>query len=116
MAASDRTPEQVARDHLAAVESGDPAAMAVDYAEDAVLERPDATFAGKVAIEQYFTTVPERLGEASVVFDELVVNGPRAVFRWHLEPTATPVSGRDECRIEHGYIVHQRVTLDRDDF
>ncbi len=111
-----RTAEDVARHHLRAVESGDPVAMAIDYADDAVLERPDGTFTGIGAIRDYFATVPERLGSAHVVFDELTVDGDTASFRWHLEGVAEPVSGRDVCVIADGAIVHQRVTLDNDDF
>ncbi len=112
----DRTPDEVARTHLDAVESGDVVAMAADYAPDAVLERGADRFVGHGEIAAYFETVPERLGEARVVFDALQVEGAEAVFEWHLEPSAAPVSGRDVCRIVDGFIVHQVVHLTSTDF
>ncbi len=114
-----RHAEQVAHDHLDAVRSGDPVAMAADYATDAVLERAGERHEGHGAIEAYFRTVPERLGPATVVFDELVVDGDVASFRWHLDGLphgSAPVSGTDVCVIEDGLIVHQRVRLDATDF
>lgn len=90
--------------------------MARDYAPDAVLERPDVVFRGRDAIAGYFRTVPERLGPARVVFDELTVNGDVATFRWHLEGGPAPASGTDTCAISDGAIVHQVVRLDGHDF
>ncbi len=107
---------QVARDHLEAVRSGDPTAMAADYADDAVLVRPDETYRGRAAIERYFASVPERLGTAEVCFDELVVDGTTATFRWHLEGAPEQLSGTDTCTIRDGGIVHQVVRLDAADF
>lgn len=114
-----RNAEQVAQDHLEAVRSGDPTAMAADYAAEAILERAGDRHDGRAAIEAYFATVPERLGQAVVVFDELVVDGDVASFRWHLDglPEGSPaVSGTDVCVIEDGMIIHQRVRLDATDF
>lgn len=90
--------------------------MAADYAADAVLERPGERYEGAAAIERYFRTVPERLGDARVVFDDLEVDGATATFRWHLEGGAARTSGIDRCTIEDGWIVHQQVTLDAEDF
>lgn len=111
-----RTVEQVAQDHLAAVVAGDPAAMASDYAEDAVLDRAGELHQGKRAIEAYFRSVPDRLGTAVVVFDELTVEANTATFRWHLEGGSADISGTDVCLIKHDLIVHQRVHLDAADF
>ena len=111
-----RTVEQVARDHLDAVVTGDPAAMAADYADDAVLDRAGELHQGKQAIEAYFRSVPDRLGAAVVVFDELTVEANTATFRWHLEGGSTDISGTDVCLIEHNLILHQRVHLNATDF
>ncbi len=114
-----RSTEQVARDHLDAVGSGDPVAMAADYAPDAVLERAGDRHVGRAAIAAYFRSVPARLGAAVVVFDRLDVDGDRATFRWHLEglPSgADPVTGTDTCVVADGAIVHQCVELDAADF
>ena len=111
-----RDTHSVASEHLDAVRSGEPAAMAADYANSATLHRAGEVFRGRTAIEAYFKTVPERLGDAKVVFDDLSVSENVATFRWHLEGTATPVSGTDTCTIEDGMIVKQVVALDRTDF
>jgi hypothetical protein len=101
---------------MRAVESGDPTAMAADYAEHAVLERPGEVFTGRAAIEAYFLSVPDRLGGAFVVFDELTVTADTATFRWHLDGANAAASGQDVCLIGDDGIVHQQVTLDDGDF
>jgi len=108
--------EAVARAHLDAVLAGDPAAMAADYADHAVLIRAGERHQGRSAIEAYFATVPERLGAARVVFDDLVIRGDTAIFAWHLEGADAQVSGTDTCVIEDGRIVSQVVALDGTDF
>mgnify|MGYP001824524071 CR=1 FL=1 len=90
--------------------------MAADYAEDAVLDRAGELHRGRTAIEAYFATVPARLGDAQVVFDDLTVVGDTATFAWHLEGAPGAVSGTDECVIEDGMIVSQVVHLDASDF
>lgn len=109
------TTVEVARRHLDAVLHGDPTAMAADYAEDAELLRAGESHRGRPAIEAYFRTVPDRLGDAAVVFDELAVDGQTATFRWHLEGSAH-ASGTDRLTIRDGLIVQQVVELDTPDF
>lgn len=111
---SNRDVERVARDHLAAVESGEPALMAADYAPQATLRRGGETYEGRRAIAAYFRTVPARLGDARVVFDRLDVDGDTATFWWHLE--GADASGRDVVVIRDGAIVSQVVHLDDTDF
>ncbi len=106
----------VARRHLGAVEAGDPEAMAADYAADAVIERAGETHRGQAAIAAYFATVPARLGQGRVVFDDLSIDGSTATFRWHLAGTPVAASGTDVCTIIDGLIVHQVVHLDSTDF
>lgn len=112
----DRTVEEVARAHLEAVEAGDVVAMAADYAPDAVLVRGADTFTGQSQIAAYFATVPDRLGDARVVFDALRISGEQAEFDWHLAPSPTSVMGTDVCHIVDGAIVHQVVRLRSTDF
>ena len=112
----DRSAEEVAKSHLEAVESGDPGAMAADYAADAILERAGDRYVGRAAIEAYFATVPERLGDAAVVFDSFRVSGNVVTFSWHLEGGEVNASGIDTCRISGGAILHQTVRLTSSDF
>ena len=108
----------VVRAHMIAVESGDPAAMAADYAIDAVIERPGMTITGKAAIQEYFGGVPQRLGGGIVVFDSVTEDGPdAATFRWRIQGgPGDGSSGADTVRIADGLIVHQIVRLDSTDF
>jgi hypothetical protein len=110
-----RSVESVARDHMEAVLSGDPVAIAADYATDAELHRPGEVLQGRAAIEAYFRTVPGRLGEAVVVFDDFDVESETASFRWHLEG-GVEASGTDVLTIRDGLIVRQVVHLDATDF
>lgn len=111
-----RSPQDVAYSHLAAVITQDVVAMAADYADDAVLERLGQTYRGHAAIADYFATVPERLGTARVVFDAVDVDGDVVTFSWHIEGATQPASGTDVCQVVDGAIVHQVVQLDASDF
>ncbi len=113
-----RTPRQVVENHLAAVLGGDPAAMAADYAADAVLVRHDATYDGAAVIAEYFTSVPGRLGGGAVVFGERRDAGDDSVsVRWRIEGgPGDGTSGCDTFTVAGGFIVHQTVALDDVDF
>lgn len=106
----------VVRDHLAAVHSGDPEAMAADYAEDAVLVR-DVPYRGRDAIADYFATVPERLGDGRVKFAEPRTEGALVAVAWTLVGgPGDGTSGIDRFEVADGAIVRQTVTLDGGDF
>lgn len=106
----------VVRDHLAAVHSGDPEAMAADYAEDAVLVR-DVSYRGRDAIAGYFATVPERLGDGRVEFAEPRMEGGQVAVSWTLvDGPGNGTSGTDRFEVADGAIVRQTVTLDGGDF
>ena len=106
----------VVRDHLAAVHSGDPEAMAADYADDAVLVR-EVSYRGRDAIAGYFTTVPERLGDGRVRFAEPRLEGALVAVAWTLVGgPGDGTSGIDRFEVSDGEIVRQTVTLDGGDF
>lgn len=113
-----RSPRQVVEDHLAAVLTGDPAAMAADYAPDAVLVRHDASYEGAAVIAEYFTSVPQRLGGGGVVFGERRDAGDGSVsVRWRISGgPGDGTSGCDTFTVTGGFIVHQTVALDNADF
>ncbi len=111
-----RDPLTVVEDHLAAVHSGDPEAMAADYAADAVLVR-DVAYSGRDAIAGYFTTVPERLGNGRVEFAEPRLEGTLVAVAWTLVGgPGDGTSGTDRFEVADGMIVRQAVTLDGGDF
>lgn len=113
-----RGPRQVVEDHLAAVLTGDPAAMAADYAPGAVLVRHEASYEGAAVIAEYFNSVPQRLGGGEVVFGERRHAGDgRVSVRWRIEGgPGDGTSGCDTFTVAGGFIVHQTVALDDADF
>jgi uncharacterized protein (TIGR02246 family) len=103
--------------HLDAVRGGDPAAMAADYAADAVIVRAGARITGRDAILAYFSGLPARLAGGRVEFGPLRRDGDRVAFSWRI--TGGPgdgTSGTDTCRVRGGEIVEQVVALDSEDF
>ena len=93
--AAHRTTSEVAETHISAVLGGDPKQMADDYAEHAILERGDATYRGKGKIQEYFRTVPKRLGSAQIFFDKLIIEGEKATFFWRMVGDTLIASGQD---------------------
>lgn len=111
-----RDPLTTVKDHLAAVHTGDPEAMAADYAEDAVLVR-DVCYCGRDSVADYFTTVPERLGDGRVEFAEPRLEGAVVAVAWKLAGgPGDGASGIDRFEVADGMIVRQTVTLDGEDF
>ena len=111
-----RTTQQVAQDHITAVLSGDPNRMAEDYAHNACLERAGEVYEGIEAIQGYFATVPNRLGNAKLHFDRLIVDGNEATFFWRIIGTGLNTSGTDVLTIKGGAITKQTVHLNATDF
>ena len=113
-----RSPVEVVRRHLDGVASGQVAAMAADYALDAVLVRPDGERHGWRAIADYFDTVPERLGDGVVVFDGVETEGDTgANVPWRIERAGqTIAAGTDTYTVVEGRIRRQVVALTSSDF
>jgi hypothetical protein len=101
----------VVQDHLDAVRTLDAQAMSADYADDAVLERPDRIWRGRREIEAYFQTVESRLAGGRVEF--LGIDPQPLEVRWRIVGgPGDGVRGRDSYQIVAGRIVAQRVRLD----
>ena len=113
-----RSAEEVVSQHLSAVGTRDPIAMASDYALDAVLARPNADHTGWCEIADYFEIVPVRLKDREVVFGEVEATDHHvAGVAWEIRGAEGRVaSGRDEFVVTEGRITHQRTSLDSDDF
>ena len=113
-----RSAEEVVLQHLSAVGTRDPVAMASDYALDAVLARPDAQHTGWSEIANYFETVPARLKDRELVFGDIeATDHQHAEVAWEITGAKGRVaSGRDEFVVTEGRITHQRTSLDSDDF
>ena len=104
--------------HLACVARRDPAAMAADYADDAVLSRGADEYRGRDAIERYFSAVPGRLAGRDLRFEPPVVDGSAIVVRWVIgdDAAGSGATGTDRYIIDGNRIVGQTVELDGDDF
>ena len=113
-----RSAEAVVLQHLSAVATRDPVAMASDYALDAVLARPDALHTGWTEIADYFETVPARLKNRELVFGDIeATDQQHAEVAWQITGAEGRVaSGRDEFVVTEGQITQQRTSLDSDDF
>ncbi|MCE2531503.1 MAG: nuclear transport factor 2 family protein [Acidimicrobiia bacterium] len=113
-----RSARQVVEDHLDSIGTGDPAAMAADYAADAVLVRGEASYVGAAVIGEYFESVPRRLAGGEVSFGERTDHGDgRISVRWRIGGgPADGTSGCDTFTVTSGAISHQSVALDHADF
>jgi len=112
-----RTTRQVIDDHLVGVSGGDPVAMALDYAPDAVLLRGADRYDGHDAILEYFRTVPGRLAPGRVEVHRVDADGERGSIWWRLVGgPGDGSSGRDDLIVRDGLIVSQIVNLDGADF
>ena len=109
---------EVVRVHMDAVVCGDPAAMAADYAHDAVVERPEGSIVGREAIEEYFRGVPARLAGGRVMFESVDVHeDDHVTFHWRIVGgPADGSAGADTVVLRDGRIAHQRVQLHGPDF
>ncbi|MEC8393114.1 MAG: nuclear transport factor 2 family protein [Actinomycetota bacterium] len=106
----------VVKNHLDAVLSGDPAAMAVDYAESAVLIRGTDIYSGITEIENYFKSLPERMRCSEIEFFEPQVSGKIATFQWKIRKIDAYFEGLDTLVISNGKIVKHLVELLSEDF
>ncbi|MEC7116194.1 MAG: nuclear transport factor 2 family protein [Actinomycetota bacterium] len=106
----------VVKNHLDAVLSGDPAAMAVDYAESAVLIRGTDIYSGITEIENYFKSLPERMHCSKIEFFEPQVSGKIVTFQWKIQKIDMHFEGLDTLVISNGKIVKHLVELLSEDF
>lgn len=110
--------ERTVKRHLAAVRSGDPVAMAADYAPHAVLIRGPDVYEGRAAIARYFRSVPDRLGEGELQLgDPSTASDESVSVEWALRrPGQHSIVGLDVFEVSTGRIDRQTVTLDTGDF
>ena len=106
----------VVKSHLDAVLSGDPAAMATDYAESAVLIRGTDIYSGIIEIEKYFRSLPERMRCSEIEFLAPQVSGKTATFKWKIQKIDAHFEGIDTVVVTNGKIINHLVELLSEDF
>ena len=77
-----RTPQDVFTAHAGALATGDPDAVAADYAEDAVLLTPEGTRSGRAAIRDFFAGALAALPEAEFSVGAMVVAEDALLVTW----------------------------------
>jgi ketosteroid isomerase-like protein len=91
-----RTPQDIMTDHLAAVASGDPDAVAADYADDAVLVTVDGVRTGRAAVRDFFAGALAAVGDAEFSMGAMVFTGDAALITWGAtSPRARVTDGVD---------------------
>lgn len=104
---SKRSPEEVVKAHVEALNQRDLAAIMRDYGEDAYLISADAVQKGRTAIEQVFAGVlPMGLNFET---DELVAEGDLVLLQWNARSASVSLVGVDTFLVRDGLIVGQTV-------
>ncbi len=102
-----RTAEQVVREHIAAIEAGDWAKAACDYAENAVVQTDFGTFLGRQANMEGKKAFLGMIGQLPNVI-RISSEGPVVFIAWNILRTGLCIpDGTDTYVVEHGEIRFQ---------
>ena len=109
--AADFTPEQIIQRHVAAANRGDAAAMAADYAEDAVMLEPGRALHGRAAIQAGFESVfgPNARIKFTVTPTHIWSDGEVGFIAWTANDGR--FKGADSYLVRHGKIQVQAVYI-----
>ncbi len=109
--AEDLTPEQIIHRHVEAANRGDAAAMAADYAEDAVMLEPGRAVHGRAAIQKAFDEVfgPNARVKFTVTPTRIWSDGDTGFITW--QANDGKFSGGDTYLVRHGKILAQAVFI-----
>jgi ketosteroid isomerase-like protein len=109
--AADLTPEQIIRRHVEAANRGDVAAMAADYAENAVILEPGRTVHGRAAIQSMFGGVFGSAAPAkfTVTPTRIWSDGDVGFITW--TANAGRFQGSDTYLVRNGKILVQAVFI-----
>ena len=103
-----RTPTQVVREHTRAMKEGDAAAVAADYAQDAVIVTIMGSAVGKEAVAGLVTQILAAF--PGIVFTELGLwaEGDVVLIHWSATSEAGPIpQGVDTFVVKDGLIQRQ---------
>ena len=109
--AADFTPEQIIRRHVEAADRGDAAAMAADYAEDAVMLSPGRVVRGRAAIQAGFEGIfgPKAPIKFTVTALHIWSDGDVGFISWTANDGR--FKGSDSYLVRHGKILAQAVYI-----
>jgi hypothetical protein len=109
--AADLTPEQIIHRHIEAGNKGDAAAMAADYAENAVMLQPGQSIQGRTAIQAAFTRIfgPGAPQKLTITPIKIWSEGDVGYVSW--EANGGAIKGTDDFLVRGGKILVQGVYI-----
>jgi ketosteroid isomerase-like protein len=106
----DRTALQVWEAHLAAIQSGNPALIACDYADDATVIMTGQVISGKANVLTGLESFAGQLGGVIPTVDAVTNSGQVVLVNYHLNTTHLIIpDGADTYVIRDGLIRYQTV-------
>jgi ketosteroid isomerase-like protein len=109
--AADFTPEQIIQRHVDAGNRADAAAMAADYAEDAVMLQPGQAVEGRAAIQAAFARIfsPTAAQKLTITPTRIWSQGDVGFVTW--EANGGAIKGTDSFLVRGGKILVQAVFI-----
>ena len=109
--ARDFTPEQIIQRHVDAANRGDAAAMAADYAEDAVILEPASAVHGRAAIRETFEGVFGSKARVKLTITPIRIWSDSDVGFITWQANGVALKGSDTYLVRHGKILVQAVYI-----
>ncbi len=107
-----RSVEEVFRDHVDSVNSGDMQAILADYADDAQVLTAQGPLKGKAGVESFFTQAFSLLPGAQIAVKQTVAGEHSLLVWWGADSSAGRIEdGVDTFVIEDGLITLQTPTF-----
>jgi uncharacterized protein (TIGR02246 family) len=109
--AADLTPEQIIQRHVDAGNKSDPAAMAADYADNAVVLQPGQAVEGRTAIQAMFARLfsPSAAQKVTITPTRIWSQGDVGFVTW--EANGGAIKGTDSFLVRDGKILVQAVFI-----
>ena len=99
--------------HWNSVQLGDMDAITRDYADDAILIRPDRMFSGHSGCRAFFTELFEQLNGFAADQHSLTIDNPVILLEWRATHTdGRTATGVDTFIVENGKIKIQTLAFD----
>jgi ketosteroid isomerase-like protein len=107
------TPHELLQNHWNSVQRGDMDAIVRDYAEDAVLIRPDQTFSGHEGCQNFFHDLFEELEGFAAQQQSVTIDETTVLLEWRASHAdGREAIGVDTFIIENGKIRIQTIAFE----